>query len=150
MNNKFNLESALEYSEENRIEEWVHLFLQYQDNNIPFSEGLKLEKRHFFNPINLSLSNFERCCGPETNMKYIVDETKFEKYIMGMIDSLKEGWKMPPLIINFSLGKFELNDGNHRFEALVRSHIKEYSVIIWTTSIEDKLLFERTFLDENN
>ena len=144
--NQFNLESALKYSEENRIEEWIHLFLQYQDNNVPFSDGLKLEKRKFYNPMLFDLSHFERCCGPEATMKYFVGEADFENHVKGMMKSFQEGWSMPPLIINFSNGKFELNDGNHRFETLSRNQIKAYYVIFWTTGIEDELLFEETYL----
>lgn len=146
--NTLNLEGALKYSEENKIEEWVHLLLQHEDNNVPFSDGLKLEKRRFFTPCLIELSHFERCCGPESHLKYVIDKTNFEKRVEGMIKSLNEGWKMPPLIINFSKGKFELNDGNHRFEALVRSQVKEYYVIIWTTGSEDEQLYESTYLQK--
>ena len=40
---------------------------------------------------------------------------------------------MPPLIVHYVDGGFELNDGNHRYEAYSRLGIEEYYVIVWIT-----------------
>ncbi len=40
---------------------------------------------------------------------------------------------MPPLIVHYVAGGFELNDGNHRHEAYSRLGINEYYVIVWMT-----------------
>jgi len=138
---RFNLKNSLEYCQSNDVEAWVHAFLRNDGGNIPFSDGLKLEERSYFGPITLSLTLFERCCGPEEHMKYVVDGEGFENYVGNMIKSYESGWEMPPLIINYTKGAFELNDGNHRFEALRRCNIREYPVVIWTTGEEDGLDF---------
>ena len=52
---------------------------------------------------------------------------------------------MPPLIAHFVEGAFELNDGNHRFEALTRLGVKEYPFIIWITEPEECEEFEARF-----
>lgn len=59
------------------------------------------------------------------------------------MESIKNGWDIPPLIANYCKGKYELNDGNHRFEALVRCGYKEFYVIVWTSSENDYTDFIR-------
>lgn len=141
------LSNAILYGNKGKIEKWIHDFLCGKGGNKPFSDGLKLFKRHFIGPIKVSLNNFKRCCGPEDNMKYIIDKDRFEHIVSKMINEIKNGWDMPPLIINYSNGVFELNDGNHRYEALKRSEITEYYAIIWITDEEDLHSFKEYYLD---
>ena len=137
MNNLCTLSKALEFSNKNNLEEWIHLFLNAEGNNVPFSDGLKLEKRYFVGPLKMPLNLFSRCCGPEKNMKYVVNELSFKNNVYNIVEMFKNNWDMPPLIINYSKGKFELNDGNHRYEALVQNKTLEYYIIIWITEKED-------------
>jgi hypothetical protein len=130
---EYTLKESIEYAETGKLESWLHSFLGSAGNNPTFSEGLKLKKRYFSQPIKVSLSLFSRSCGPEKNLKYIVSKAEFEKRVEQITTRLNNGWDMPPLIVNYSNGIFELNDGNHRYEALVRKNIKEYYVIFWCT-----------------
>ena len=130
------LSSALEYSKHGMIEEWVHLFLNDEGNNIPFSDGLKLEKRYFIGPIEIPLSILSRCCGPEENMKYVIEKDGFYARVNRIYERYKRGWDMPPLIVNYNDSGFELNDGNHRYEALIKSDKARYYVIMWITGKE--------------
>ena len=128
------LSSAINFSKINRLEEWLHLFLCKEGNNKAFSEGLKLEPRRYYAPKLFELSKFTRCCGPEKNMKYQVDNENFIKRVNKIVDKyLKGDWDMPPLIINRNGKNFELNDGNHRYEALKKMRVREYWIIIWET-----------------
>jgi hypothetical protein len=77
-------------------------------NNVPFSDGLKLEKRFYTCPLKMPLKIFKRCCGPEDDMKFIINEIGFNNRVQAISERLKSGWDMPPLIINFENGKFEL------------------------------------------
>lgn len=124
------LASAFQYAETGKIEEWVHLFLTDEGDNILFSDGLKLEKRYYFGPLKFKLDMFDRCCGPEVDNKYVVDRDAFEKHVSVLQNRFENGWDMPPLIVNYCSGSFELNDGNHRYEALKRSGIDEYYFIV--------------------
>lgn len=124
------LESALEAE---NIEKWVHEFLTTVGNNVSFSDGLKLEKRTFKGPIKMPLSAFKRCCGPESDMPFYEARENFERRVCGMMDHMKKGWSMPPLILKHDEDGYELSDGNHRYEALKRSGIKAYWVILWET-----------------
>jgi hypothetical protein len=67
-------------------------------------------------------------------MKFKIPEEVFLKRVEDIISVYKKGdWDMPPLIINRKDNNYELNDGNHRFEALKKLGINQYWVIIWET-----------------
>ena len=44
------LSSAMEYGKEEKTDVWVHLYLNEEGRNIPFSDGLKLFDRYFISP----------------------------------------------------------------------------------------------------
>jgi hypothetical protein len=121
------------------------LFLTGEGDNIPFSDGLKLEKRYYFGPVKFKLDMFERCCGPEPDKKYVVGRDAFERHVAELQKRFDKGWDMPPLIVNYDSEGFELNDGNHRYEALKRSGINEYYFIVWTTTESDAADFNRKY-----
>jgi len=133
MNELFTCKAAREFSKEGRIEDWIHSFLCDEGNNIALSDGLKAEKRLYIGPIRMPLHLFERCCGPEKNMKYRINEGGFEWRVTEIKKRIESGWDVPPLLINYSNHIFDLNDGNHRYQAMINSGIEEYDVIIWTT-----------------
>lgn len=147
MEYKGTLTSAQNYAQNNKLEEWIHLYLLSDGHNKDFSDGLKLTDRYFLGPVKMPLSFFKRCCGPEDNMKWQVSEEWFEKHVKELEAVIKLGNDMPPLIVNFSVdndnpdGCFELNDGNHRLEAYNRLGIKEYEVVIWITEKNEYDLF---------
>ena len=127
------LSSAQEFADAGRLEEWVHAFLLSDGHNKAFSDGLKLTERRYFGPAVMPLSLFTRCCGPEEDMPFRVDGEWFEKRVGALTESLKSNPNMPPLIAHYVDHAFELNDGNHRFEALRRMGAEKYPVIIWIT-----------------
>lgn len=131
---KFNVDEAIEYSNKCKIEEWVHIFLTTVGNNIAFSDGLKLQKRYWLGPVLCDLNKFNRCCGPEKNIKYHEPTENWDMRVGKMEESIRKGWDMPPLIVNHDNGQFELNDGNHRYEALIRAGISRYWVIFWDST----------------
>lgn len=141
LNYECSLSSARAYAREGKIEDWIHLYLMSDGHNKEFSDGLKLFDRYFIGPIKMPLSLFCRCCGPEDNMKYRINEEWFEKHVTDLENVIKAVKDMPPLIVNYANGYFELNDGNHRFEAYSRLGIKEYYVIVWITEKIDYELF---------
>ena len=127
--------SANEYAKNNKLEEWVHTFLRNEGNNVDFSDGLMLEDRIYFAPKKMSLNLFERCCGPEKGMKFQIPSEGFYKNVEAIAEKFKNSnWDMPPLIIFKNNGKYELNDGNHRYEALRTLGIDRYWIILWKTA----------------
>ena len=135
----FNVEEAIAFSKEGKIEEWVHLFLNSVGDNPPFSEGLKLMKRYWLGPILMDLDKLNRCCGPEEDIKYVEPVENWERHVTKMQEAIKNGWDMPPLIINHYDGYLEVSDGNHRHEALKREGIKKFWVILWDSDDSDNL-----------
>jgi len=133
----FTLKGAMDYARKGLIEAWVHGFLNGPGHNKAFSDGLKLKPRYFVGPIPVELDKLKRRCGPEPDMIYRVDREGFESIVNGMIQALRNGWDMPPLIVNYANGYFEVNDGNHRHEALKRIGAKVFYAILWTTDPKD-------------
>ena len=126
--------SAIAHASHGRLEEWVHLFLCNEGCNVPFSDGLKLEPRRYTGPQQMDLCLLIRCCGPEDNMKFQEPARDFRKRVASIMKKYKTGkWDMPPLIANRVDGHYELNDGNHRLEALKSLGITSFWVIIWET-----------------
>jgi len=130
------LSSAITFGNANNIEEWIHLFLCGEGDNLPFSEGLKLQPRRYHPPKLFPLNALKRCCGPEEGIKWQIDEKSFNSNVNAIIKRYQKGdWDMPPLIVRSDANEYELNDGNHRYEALVRLGIKEYWVIFWNPDV---------------
>ena len=145
MQKEFSLKDAIERADKGQLEEWIHEFLLGEGSNEGFSKGLKLTHRYYMYPVKMPLNLFKRCCGPEENMRFRTDTESFEKKVARMQNDIEEGWDVPPLIIGYYDDTFELNDGNHRFEALVRSGAKEYYTIIWITEKKDYEEFEKKY-----
>lgn len=139
------LSSTREFASLDRLEEWIHLYLLSDGRNPPFSEGLKKCKRFFLGPLLMPLSLFSRCCGPEEGMTYRVHPGWFEEHVSELMEAIQTDADMPPLIIQYSSSGFELNDGNHRFEAYTRLGITEAHVIIWITQKTDLEAFQARF-----
>lgn len=141
----YGLQGAQRFSSIGKLEEWVHEFLVGEGNNIEFSKGLKLNYRQYYGPVKMKLDLFERCCGPEETMMYRVAEEPFEENIRMMVKDIEAGWDIPPLIVNYVDKKFVINDGNHRFEALKRTGVNEYYIVLWTTEASEMDDFLESF-----
>ena len=128
------LSSAIAYGAQGLTERWVHLFLRGEGNNLPFSDGLLLEPRIFYPPESASLNSFTRICGPEPQMKWHEPRDVFNRRVDALAEKLRSGWDMPPLIVYRDENDCELNDGNHRYEALRSLKIPEYPVITWKSA----------------
>ena len=127
------LSSAKAYAEAGKLDAWIHLYLNEEGRNIPFSDGLKLFDRYYFSPALFPVSLFKRCTGPEPEMKYRVDKDWWEQRIGELEKSIRSGADMPPMIVHYVDGGFELNDGNHRHQAYENLGIEKAWVIIWIT-----------------
>lgn len=127
------LSSAIAYADEEKIDAWIHLYLNEEGRNIPFSDGLKLFDRYYIAPALFPLSFFTRCTGPEENMKYHIDEEWFKKHVSDLERAIETNPDMPPIIVHYCDGEFELNDGNHRHKAYENLGIDKVWAIVWIT-----------------
>ena len=131
------LSSAKAYGEAGKMDVWIHLYLNEEGRNIPFSDGLKLFARYYFSPALFPVSLFKRCAGPEPEMKYRIDKDWWEQRVAGLEKSIQDDPDMPPLMVHYVDGEFELNDGNHRHKAYENLGIENAWVIIWITEKEE-------------
>ena len=123
-----------------KLEDWVHAYLLSEDgHNKPFSDGLKLFERTYLGPMEMPIELFERISGPEEHMPYRIHAGWWEERTERLQEAIKNGADLPPMIIHYYIpegeteGKFELNDGNHRWEACKRLGIETADAIIWIT-----------------
>ena len=127
------LASAKEYAEAEKLDAWIHLYLNEEGRNIPFSDGLKLYDRYYLSPVEVPIKLFKRCAGPEPEMKYQIDKDWFCQHVAKLEEAVKAGVDLPPLIVHYVNGEFELNDGNHRHKAYENLGIEKAWVIFWIT-----------------
>ena len=76
---QFDVPTAQQYAEEGRLEEWIQAYLNagYWANR-GLSEGLKLQQRWWRGPTEIGLSELSRCCGPEPDMSFRMDDDAWE------------------------------------------------------------------------
>ena len=127
------LSSAKAYADAGKLDAWIHLFLNEEGRNIPFSDCLKLFDRYYFSPAEFPVSLFRRCAGPEEEMKYRIDKDWWAIRLGELEKHIQQDPDMPPLIVHYTDGEFELNDGNHRLQAYENLGIEKAWVIIWIT-----------------
>lgn len=127
------LSSAREYAQAEKLDAWIHLYLNEDGRNIPFSDGLKLFDRYYLSPMQMPLRLFTRCAGPEEDMKYRIDPDWFRMHVANLEKAIQTDTDMPPLIVHYIDGSFELNDGNHRHQAYQNLGVETVWVIVWIT-----------------
>ncbi|MEO3946707.1 CD3324 family protein [Gorillibacterium sp. CAU 1737] len=133
--------SAVDYAKVGLLEEWVHTYLLFHRVNPAFSDGLRLAHRYYLGPFDMPLSLFRRTSGPEEGMKWQVHPAVFADRVAKWEGKLLSGEGTPPLLIQYAEGEFELNSDSPLFEALVRSGVRAYPVVIWVTGEEDRDTF---------
>lgn len=131
------LSSAKAYAVAEKLDSWIHLYLNEEGRNIPFSDGLKLFDRYYISPVLMPLNLFTRCAGPEEEMVYQIDKDWFIHHVSELERAIKEEPDMPPLIVHYVNGEFELNDGNHRHKAYENLGIDKVWVIVWITDTSE-------------
>jgi hypothetical protein len=60
-----------------------------------------------------------------------------------MQESIEEGWEPPPLLAEYQDGRLLLQDGNHRYEALVRAEEDATWVLVFFDDEDDYKAFTR-------
>lgn len=97
--------------------------------NFALADGLLLEERKYFCPVNIPLCEIKTV----RTEKDIFDENelKYFNYKVEKIISKLQDWNIPPLIAQFDGIDFVLTDGNHRYSALKRLGKTSYYTIVW-------------------
>jgi len=129
---QFNLKTAQAYASDDILEEWIHAYLTTGEwANPDFSDGLKLQKRWWVGPVEVSLEILTRCCGPEPEMAYRMNPVDWDRRVTKIADNLVDVTQLPPLIIEYQASTLRIADGNHRHEAIRRKGWSRCWVLIW-------------------
>ena len=95
------------------------------------------EDRFYLGPLAMPMSMFERSCGPEEGMKWKVDAEVFEMRVCDWQEKIRKNQFLPPVIVGYADGDFEINCNSPLFEALIRENVTYYPVIVWITKEKD-------------
>jgi hypothetical protein len=131
---RFNLASAFEAAEQGQAEiaRWVGEFLASRgSDNATLAAGLAQDQHWWFGPQRVSVEDLVRLAGPEDEALVPIDEEEWEEDVETMEESIEQGWEPPPLLAEHQDGRLLLQDGNHRYEAMVRAGEPEAWVLIW-------------------
>ena len=140
----FNLHTAQEFAQANRLETWIHAYLNSGDNPNPgLSEGLKQTPRWWIGPIELPLEALTRCCGPEPHMEYVMPPDGWARRTGKIAQTLRKLADLPPLIVAYRDGELSIRDGNHRYGALEQRGLTTCWVIIWFNTQADYEAFQQ-------
>lgn len=127
------INSAKEYNDNELLEEWIHTYLLFVRKNKAFSDGLYQEERFYLGPLAMTLKLFERSSGPEDEMKWQVHPEVFEQRVSDWREKIRKNQFLPPVIVGYADGIFEINCNSPLFEALLREKVTYYPVIVWST-----------------
>jgi hypothetical protein len=148
MRNRFSLSSAFAAAQEDALPLWVGDFLASRGSDNEILAAALSQKRHWWlGPIRLPTEDLVRLAGPEDEALVPIDEEEWEDDVDAMEESLESGWHPPPLLVEYQDGKLLLQDGNHRFEALVRAGEEQAWTLVMFESPEDRETFRATLGD---
>jgi hypothetical protein len=120
--NEFNLASARAAAAANETAIWVGEFLASRGSDNEILAAALAQKRHWWvGPILVPLEDLVRLAGPEDDALVPIEEDEWEGDVGEMQESIDQGWEPPPLLAEYQDGRLLLQDGNHRYEALVRA-----------------------------
>ncbi|WP_310604230.1 CD3324 family protein [Anaerosporobacter sp.] len=131
------INSAKEYNDNQLLEEWIHTYLLFERKNKVFSDGLYKETRYYAGPLAMPLSLLVRNSGPEEDMKWQVNGEVFECRVESWREKIRNNTILPPIIVGYTDGEFEINCNSPLFEALLRENVTYFPVIMWCTSEHD-------------
>jgi hypothetical protein len=135
---EFNLQTAQTFAENGRSEEWIYAYLAEGSwANPGLFNGLKLQKRYWRGPLQLSLDDLVRTCGPEPEMPYRVSQYDWDERTGDIADALESLEDLPPFIVQYVAGDLILCDGNHRYGALRKMGWTDCWAFIWYDSQQE-------------
>ena len=79
-------------------------------------------------------------------MKWRVHPVVWEEKVAAWRRCIRQGELLPPLIVNYGKGGFELNCGSPLYEALIQERVPYFPVIIWCSGETDCEEFAEKYL----
>jgi hypothetical protein len=141
---RFDLASARQAAEHDETALWVGDFLASRgSDNAVLAAALAQREHWWLGPISLPLDALIRLAGPEDDALVPVADKEWEHDVSEMEESVEDGWEPPPLLAEFQNGRLLLQDGNHRYEALVRAGASHAWVLIYFDDPDEREAFSR-------
>ena len=141
---RFDLASARQAAEHDETALWVGDFLASRgSDNAVLAAALAQREHWWLGPISLPLDALTRLAGPEDDALVPVADKEWEHDVSEMEESVEDGWEPPPLLAEFQNGRLLLQDGNHRYEALVRAGASHAWVLIYFDKPDEREAFSR-------
>jgi hypothetical protein len=129
---RFDLASARRAAADDRTAIWVGEFLASRGSDNAILAAALAQKQHWWlGPVEVPLDALVRLAGPEREALVRIERREWEDDVEGMEESIDEGWEPPPLLAEYQQGRLLLQDGNHRYEALVRAGAETAWVLIY-------------------
>ncbi len=131
--------------DERELARWVGAFLASDgsDNEI-LAAALARERHWWLGPLRVPVDELVRLAGPEDDAWCAIEPEEWEGDVDGMADSLDDGWEPPPLLAEYQDGRLLLQDGNHRYEALVRAGDSHAWTLVYFADRSDREAFRET------
>src|SRR5204863_9495722 len=118
---RFSLAGAFAAAEEDSLADWVGDFLSSRgSDNAVLAAALAQDRHWWLGPVRVPVDDFVRLAGPEREAECPIEPRDWDGDVGAMEASLEDGWEPPPLLAEYRDGRLLLQDGNHRYEALVR------------------------------
>ncbi len=76
--------------------------------------------------------------GPEDDAECPIEPEVWEGDIENMEASIEDGWQPPPVLVEYRDGALLLQDGNHRYEAMLRSGAEQVWAVVWADDEHDR------------
>jgi len=134
---------------DDEIARWVGDFLASRgSDNAVLAAALAQAQHWWFGPVQIPVVDLERLAGPEDDALCDVDPDDWEEDVESMHESLAAGWEPPPLLAEWQDGRLLLQDGNHRYEALVREDAAYAWTLVYFPTLADRDQFAAQYLEE--
>jgi hypothetical protein len=126
---KYSLETAIEADQKGDLFQWLQNYLRAEGNNKELADYLK--DPTIIKLMEFPLNKLIRSTGPEIEMAYFEVSDVWEERVSNLVEKIKEGNKLPPLIVTDFGKPLSLSDGNHTHEALRRCGYDRYWTIFF-------------------
>ncbi len=126
------------------LPQWVGGFLA-RSGNLVLAAALAQRPHWWLGPLRLPLADIRRLAGPEPDAVCPVAPAEWDAEVGAMAGSIGRGWEPPPLLVEARGDLLLLQDGNHRYAALVRDGAQEGWVIVYGDDPEDRERFRRRY-----
>ena len=143
---RFSLASACAAADDDdTLARWVGDFLASRGSDNEVLAAALAQRPHWWvGPVLVPADALIRLAGPEDGALCPIEPDEWEGDVDAMEESMDDGWEPPPLLAQHQDGRLLLQDGNHRYEALVRAGETKVWTLIWFDDPDDRDEFRRT------